>query len=345
MEENSELAFESSLLSAFIQVKNFLYQSLCFLLIALGMVLLLGKEHFLLGSALGALEWPMVFWGSVILFFRRKKGLTQIDKVLVLTTGLLFLHGMYGRISRITFPSGKNTEQEVSIMTYNLFFKNAYKSQILKEIKAHPVDIMAVQELTPAWSAQLGSITADYPYRSRKALRGTHGLGLYSRYPILSTHFLKNSRGRPFAQVCQIKIGNKDLIVANAHLASPAVAVENPDNFLSLYASNYEERKSQIQLLVDYLETHHQDKPRIIMGDLNTMRIEALYRRLRQGYSDLYRKKGMGPGWNFPNIASIPFPLITLDYMLYRGKIRGLDAEVLPGSSSDHLALWGRIRL
>ncbi|MEL6257409.1 MAG: endonuclease/exonuclease/phosphatase family protein [Bacteroidota bacterium] len=89
----------------------------------------------------------------------------------------------------------------------------------------------------------------------------------------------------------------------------------------------------------------HGDSPRIIAGDLNTMRIEPLYREIRSEWNNLFAKKGSGLGWTFPNISSIPFPLITLDYILYRGAIQAIECKVLQRSSADHLAVFGSFKI
>ena len=73
------------------------------------------------------------------------------------------------------------------------------------------------------------------------------------------------------------------------------------------------------------------------------MPFEPYLKKLRYHWTDVYKKKGAGFGWNFPNVGSIPFPFIRLDYFLVKGDIKAKAAKVLPNSSSDHLAVWAEI--
>ncbi|MCI4670335.1 MAG: endonuclease/exonuclease/phosphatase family protein [Bacteroidia bacterium] len=316
------------------------------LIIGIGLLTVLGQTHFLLGSMLGFLQFPLMLMGLLILWTRRKKGFKNIDKALAFILLILFVNAVVDRTQRLRWvPLSKNTK-EISLTSYNLFFKNNYKQNILNEIKANETDLLFVQELTPAWKNKLAPLLARrYKYQKDLRSRYTYGIGIYSKYPIISYKMLRNTAKQPFCQIAEISINNQKVVFVNVHLASPAVAVENPDRFFSLYAQNYKDRKNQMEELQAYLDKNHSGQAMVMVGDLNTPRMEPLYRKLRHRWADLYKKTGYGPGWTFPNIEQLPMPLITLDYILYRGKIKGKSFKVLPGSSSDHLAIYGKLQL
>ncbi|MEM7549271.1 MAG: endonuclease/exonuclease/phosphatase family protein [Bacteroidota bacterium] len=229
-------------------------------------------------------------------------------------------------------------------MTYNLFFKNRSPSSSLTIIKESNPDILLVQELIPSWEKRLNnSIGKDYPYRKTLPLRGTHGIGIYSKYPILANHFLKNESSLPFAQIVEVKIGIKRIQLVNTHLASPAIAIENPDNFLSLFASNYRKRISQLQK-INSLTRKKEFNVQIMAGDLNTTRYEPLFRNIESEWVDLFSISGIGSQENFPN-SSKTNPLLALDYIFARGALNSIETQVIEGGGSDHLAIIGKIEI
>ena len=141
-------------------------------------------------------------------------------------------------------------ETEIKILSYNVFFKNKSKNQTVLQIKQANPDILLIQEFTPQWekvlTKQLGKV---YPHKSVKSLNGTNGLAIYSKFQIDKTSFLTYPNGVPYTQIVDLLVKDKRIQLINAHLASPAIAVENSDRFLSYYMKNYKTRKNQIKSL------------------------------------------------------------------------------------------------
>ena len=205
--------------------------------------------------------------------------------------------------------------------------------------------MLALQELTPAIEAKLeNSIGKKYLYRKTLPLEGTNGIGLYSRYPIISSEYLQFNE-RPFAQITLLEIKGKKIQVINVHLASPARAVEDPENFLSLYSFNYNIRKEQWRLLSEVVNKNKDNYSlQLLVGDLNTTRYEPLFREIKTEWVDLYDQAGNGLGLNFPHSEKMN-PVFTLDYIFGRGLIEALELKVVEGGGSDHLAISGKIKI
>lgn len=286
-----------------------------FLLIILGVILLIGESHFVLGSALNVVQIPLFIIGFLWCWIKRKSTSALIYKGLLLSSFLLFLHWGYQEVRSIKFDTEVRETETISLLSYNVFFRNKYPNSVLQEIKKTDASILLVQELTPKWNTWIAeAVGAQYPYQKTVVHKGTHGLGVYSKYPIKSNHFIKNSSGLAINQVCVINVKGKEIALVNAHLASPAVAVENPDRFYSFYRENYKRRIEQMKSTLDYVEKNYKELPMIIAGDMNSMPFEPFMKKMRYQWTDVYKKKGTGMGWNFPNVASIPFPFIRLDY-------------------------------
>ncbi len=214
-------------------------------LIAGAVFMVLGRNHFLLGSGLGLLRWWVLGIGLLIYWRNKRLKGTRLRQWLLVAIALLLLEWGYTAIRSVKWGGGKvQTQiqaqpQTLSLMTYNLFFKNTYPQNIIQEIKANPADVLVLQELTPAWQSKLAAtIFPLYPYRKTYPHKGTHGLAVLSKHPIQSCEYLKNSRGLPVTQICELRVKGQSLILIHSHLPSPAIAVENPDRFFSHLATN-----------------------------------------------------------------------------------------------------------
>ena len=320
---------------------------LLFISILVALICLLGRNHYLLGTAFAFGKWLIVLIGLFVIYQRRKILKSWLSVFLIITVGLVGTEIILVKLAHSRFMSPETKGKQVSLISYNLFFKNKYPEPILQEIERENSDILLFQEYTPDWEARIiQRLGKKYPHRKTYAHRGTHGLAIFSKYPIKSVKYLRNQNNRPIAQIAELNIDGIPLAIANTHLASPALAVENPDRFWELYHRVYQSREKQLEELQQVIKNDFPEKmPRIIAGDLNTMKFEPLYRDLTYTYLDLFDKFGNGMGQTFPNSAKLKYPLITLDYILLHGNIKPIDAVVLPGSSSDHLAIKGLIEL
>jgi endonuclease/exonuclease/phosphatase (EEP) superfamily protein YafD len=305
-----------------------------------------GRNHFILGSILILFRWVLFGFGLALLYHTaRRITPRQFNVALVLILlAILFEYG-WNKLYEKKLKDDIGTTN-VSLMTYNIFFKNQSLHSSIENIENCDPDILVIQELTEDLRMKIeNSIGSSYAYKRTLALRGTHGIAVYSRYPILKYELLKDSHNRPFAQIAELKIENKKIQLINVHLASPAVAVENPHNFIDLFSLNYQLRSQQmerINIVAD--EKENQFSAQILMGDFNTTSYEPLYRNMRRHWVNLYEEAGSGWGATFPNSSKID-PIITLDYIFGRGAVKGMEVKVIEGGGSDHLALLGKIKI
>jgi hypothetical protein len=79
-----------------------------------------------------------------------------------------------------------------------------------------------------------------------------------------------------------LKVQNKTVQLANVHLASPALAIENKDRFFSLYHQNYKQRKSQLEKINnDLLANSDKFDCQLLVGDLNKIEYEPIFKNLK----------------------------------------------------------------
>ncbi|MCI5055644.1 MAG: endonuclease/exonuclease/phosphatase family protein [Flavobacteriales bacterium] len=238
--------------------------------------------------------------------------------------------------------SKKSLNQEVLAVNYNVFFKNKDKAALVDKITQQNADILTIQELTPEWERFL-KLKLNYPYFKGLALRGTHGIGIFSRFPLSNVEYVYNNSKLPIAQIVDLNVNGTVCCIANAHLASPAIAVENPDRFFSLIRDNYQLRKSQYAKIQNRINARSA-QAKLLIGDLNTTCFEPLYNQIKMYWNDGNSFPRLSIKRNFPNSNKFP-PLFTLDYILSAGNTELSKYEVIPGGSSDHLGIRARVKL
>jgi len=308
--------------------------------------MVIGRNHFVLGTGLIIGRWVWVFFAGLFWFLsKRRVAPNWVKMALPVALGLLLLEFGWTQASKASLDAPQS-DTEVSIMTYNVFFKNKRPEQSLAVIKAANPDILVLQEVSKQWAVNLDkSLKLSYPYQHVLALNGTHGTAIYSKFPLSNTSIINNTSNRPIAQMAEVDIHGNRIQLVNVHLASPGVAVENPDRFFALAMANYYQRERQLDKLQQLLDAAQTTAPtQVYIGDFNTTEFEPLYRQLRSHWVDLQAEVGTGWGFNFPHTSKMN-PLIRLDYILIRGNIAPVSIEVQSGGSSDHLAVMGKVTL
>jgi endonuclease/exonuclease/phosphatase family metal-dependent hydrolase len=304
-----------------------------------------GRSHFILGTVFILLRWILFGIALCLLYLASKRTSSKHYKVaLIVVLVTIPVEYSWNELWKRSLKSGQTTT-EVSLMTYNIFFKNWSTNSSIKRIEDYDPDILFLQELTPELKNEMdNSIGSNYRYKKTLALKGTHGIGVYSKYPILRSEFLKNSADQPFAQVLELEIKSKKIRIYNVHLASPAIAVENPDNFIELFGSNYQGRTQQLSMINTLADEEESEfDAQLLTGDLNTTSYEPLYRDIEKQWVNLYDVAGDGLGLNFPHTNKMD-PILTLDYLFGRGVIEGIKIRVVEGGGSDHLPIAGKIK-
>ncbi|WP_018342002.1 endonuclease/exonuclease/phosphatase family protein [Cytophaga aurantiaca] len=207
--------------------------------------LLVCRNHFIFGTTLILGRWGFLFVGLLLFFLTTKRIVSkQLQYILLGSVVFIGLEFIFAKLNEAS-PQQTSTDTELTLLTYNLFFKNKNPDVILNQIKRTDPDILIVQELTPAWVSMLSkSLGKQYPYKRIYIDKGTHGIGVYSKYKLSNDTLLLNDNKKPFAQIITAHIHNKKIQLINVHTASPAAAVEHPENFLSLFSANYTLRES-----------------------------------------------------------------------------------------------------
>jgi endonuclease/exonuclease/phosphatase family metal-dependent hydrolase len=234
----------------------------------------------------------------------------------------------------------------VRVMSFNIHHgadpaDNLDLERIAGVIEDSGAEIIGLQEVDNRWSSRSDfedqaawlaeRLGMHYAYAANldrdpaagQTERRQYGTAVLSEYPILSSenHLLTNIEYeiRPTEQ---------------RGLLETVINVEG--NHISFYNTHLdhqrsEQRQSQMKEILAISE--ETDRPAVLVGDLNavpgTPEMDAVLSR----FSDVFEALGRPDDFTYP----VENPDRRIDYILARGQIQPLSAEVIDSDSSDHL--------
>jgi endonuclease/exonuclease/phosphatase family metal-dependent hydrolase len=225
------------------------------------------------------------------------------------------------------------TGVRLQVMTSNMLLGGADPKAIVDLVRAHDIDVLAVQEFSPEAEAGLKAAGLDQllPYSSLGAEAGASGSGLYSRFPITDPGVSRNGGGFNQAYGTITPPGAEPLLVESAHPAAPYSV------------------KALKDWRADLLAEPHATGPkgmghgtaRILLGDFNSTLDHAELRNLiSHDYRDAAATvgKGLVPTWGIYH-GPRRLPPITIDHVLVDQRIGVREVQVHRIPQSDHRAV------
>ncbi|MEL6823553.1 MAG: hypothetical protein AAFP70_17475, partial [Calditrichota bacterium] len=112
-------------------------------------------------------RWILVAVGLVLLVFAVKcHKANWLRNLLIFSILLLPFEFSWNKINEATFKKG-DYRNELSLLSYNIFFKNQAPRQSLNIIQEREPDILFLQEITKSWDRLLkDALKKTYPHRS-----------------------------------------------------------------------------------------------------------------------------------------------------------------------------------
>ncbi|WP_158848213.1 endonuclease/exonuclease/phosphatase family protein [Saccharothrix deserti] len=227
------------------------------------------------------------------------------------------------------FPDSRpvGVGQDVTVMAANLLVGKAEAEAVVAAVRAHDVDVLALQELTPAMvrdfeRAGLGKVL---PYRHFLDEPGGSGSGIASRYPLFPRTLTPPSKLRQAGAL--VDLPGDDLEILSVHPMPPVVAA-GPENWQRDMAGL---PKREINGPV-----------RVLAGDFNaTLDHVGMRRLLNDGYVDAADQVGEGLNPTWPSGALWP-PPVAIDHVLVDSRCPVDTFAVVDIPGSDHRAVVSR---
>ncbi|GAA3026021.1 endonuclease/exonuclease/phosphatase family protein [Actinokineospora globicatena] len=256
----------------------------------------------------------------------RRKVITALALVLTLSLGVLLLPRL--------LPDGDPVPQgqRVRMMTANLMIGRADPEVLVSLVRDAKVDVLTLQELTPA---ALASLDAEglgdlLPYRAVQPVPGGEGGGILSRIPLRQISLVENTTFENVAAVVDLS-GPLDIEVVTIHIVPPT--------------TNDTARKTWQRELGQLPAPDAKGRPRILSGDFNaTLDHHAFTGLLDRGYDDAAELtgEGMRPTWSS---KSPPSPPVTIDHIVMDRRLHATSVAVYDLPGSDHNAVFAELAL
>ena len=219
----------------------------------------------------------------------------------------------------------------VTVMQSNLLFDGADPRAVVDQVRNRRVEVLTVDELTPAAVEGLHRAGLDeiLPHRHLSPGRFATGTGIWSRYPLADTM-------------------EYDGFVLNQLSATVQIPQVGP---VSVYAFHPVPPVSGVRLWSDELTRLGEilgrapsDRPVIVGGDFNATYDHYRFRALASGrFADAAEQAGAGHLVTYPTDKRWP-ALIGIDHILVSGG-HATDVVTVDLPGADHRALVARVEL
>jgi endonuclease/exonuclease/phosphatase (EEP) superfamily protein YafD len=209
------------------------------------------------------------------------------------------------------------------MMTVNLYFGSADAGQVVRLVRAHRIDVLALEELSPGAVVDLerAGLRAELPYAVNHAAVGAQGTGLWSRLPLTEV---------PSVQL-RFHSGAADLRVGGGLVRVRALHPVTPVPTSTGWRRDFGLLRTQAEADVGIAT--------ILIGDLNA---SVHHRELRRLMSHRWRDAGEADGaglvrtWT-PRRGA--WSVLDLDHVLIDRGMTVDSFETVPIRGSDHRAV------
>ncbi|MFC6093798.1 endonuclease/exonuclease/phosphatase family protein [Saccharothrix lopnurensis] len=245
--------------------------------------------------------------------------------VLVLSLAAVLVAAVAPRAFPDSRPVGVG--REVTVMASNFLVGKADAEVVVDLVRRYRVDVLAMQELTPAMARDLdrAGLGLVLPHRHLLDEPGGSGSGIASRYPVSARELTAPGSLRQARAL--VDLPGDDLDIVSVH-PMPPVVEGGPETWQ--------------RDLAGLPERELGGPVRVLAGDFNaTLDHVALRRLLNSGYVDAADQVGAGLTPTWPAGALWP-PPVTLDHVLVDGRCPVESFEVVDVPGSDHRAVISR---
>lgn len=240
---------------------------------------------------------------------------------------------------------GGDGQPSLRVMTWNAHFLNKNSAAFFATVAAEQPDLIAIQELgAPLAEAISTQLRERFPYQELYPARSPAGMAILSRYPFVTTtppDFSPVSGCN--CHLVTIDLAGQVITLINTHPWPPKTGLTGGGTF-EFDTTNQDQIFDQLLRRIEQAAS-----PLLVVGDLNTMPIQANYRRMTQVLQDAYVTSGVGPASTFPvarnNQSWLRQPLLRIDYIFYDNAWQAQKTWVGTIAGSDHRYVMAELAL
>lgn len=230
--------------------------------------------------------------------------------------------------------------QTIRVMSYNVNFGLAGDPVEAAAIELGQPDVVVLQETNDEWEALFVDKLPQFAHHRFGAPRGlpAGGLGVLSRFPIVSIDELPSVNGPFFAWRIVVDAPIGRIQIVNVHLRPP---MSDSGSWVVGFFSTREDRERELGWHLARIDPH---MPTVVAGDFNEEndgRAMAVAERL--GYVDAIAQFGGAVRtWQWP-VGGLVLRF-QLDHILYDARLTAVASGVIQAGRSDHKPIWADIQ-
>jgi len=232
-------------------------------------------------------------------------------------------------------PVPMREKSSLRVMSYNVNFGVAGDPAAVAAIASAKPQIVLLQETNEVWEQTLvaGSSYKHHRFAPPKELPAG-GLGVLSRYPIVTIEELPSVGGPFFAWRVVIDTPSGRIQILNLHLRPP---MSDGGSWVVGYWSTRETREQEIAW---HLERLDPELPTLLAGDFNEEPDgRAMTYATDRGYTDAIAQFAKGrQTWHWP-VGSITLRF-QLDHIMYDTRFMAVAGGIVEAGNSDHRPVW-----
>lgn len=266
----------------------------------------------------------------------------------------------------INWLDSKAPEDAIKVLSYNTqafgekdLHTREHQNAVLEYLQHSDADIICLQEYI--WGGKLKKKDIDYALRSYRykhyhpLAKGLNGLGIYSRYPILSATPIFYDSNRNGSIAYRIKVGNDTLLIVNNHLESNKILksdvevyqemIDTPDSkkllagTRKLLGKMSEATAIRARQADEVLKQVRSASERyvVVCGDFNDTPVSYAHRVFHDELDDAFVKTGNGMGFSYNRDRMY----VRIDHILTSKSLEVYECTVDNTiDASDHYPIW-----
>lgn len=271
----------------------------------------------------------------------------------------------------LNWLDGSKPEETIKFLSYNTMafadrepHTQEKSNRVLEYLVESDADIICVQEYI--WGGKLKQkdilyALRNYKYKHYHSFKnGLNGLGIFSRYPILSAKPVEGGSRSNGSIVYRVKVDEDTLLIVNNHLESNKIAETDKEIYSNMLDDPNQQnltsggkqllkklaeasviRSSQADSLVSFIKEAN-GKKIIVCGDFNDSPISYTHRALTRHLNDAFVEAGNGLGISY-NRHRFYF---RIDHIMLSRNLQAYDCVVDRSiQASDHYPIWCYIAL
>jgi endonuclease/exonuclease/phosphatase (EEP) superfamily protein YafD len=238
-------------------------------------------------------------------------------------------------------PAGEGAPT-LTVLSWNLELESRSPADAATGVAATDVDLVALQELTPAFAEAIeadATLRARYPYRILEPRPGPAGLGLLAKRPLI----VRGTGDEDVLRAGLLLDDGRILELLDVHPNRPAYRLWGPVP-VSLDTRARDEDVARIAAIVDALD---EPAAALVIGDLNGTSSEPGLAILEEHLVDAHAAVGMGPGftWRPDQLEGLDIGVLRIDHVMTGAWMVPETTSVDCSGTGDHCRLLVTLRL